>query len=189
MALLTATEVTLYSNISASAISVAASGLIPIIRDRIVMMTNNYFLTELDLQDVMTFNQSAGTIVANNSFDERNFLAGDDIYIYSSYRNDGYHTLASVSDKTLTITSATTVIDELSGASILISVVRWPLEVKMIAAQMIAYDYDVRPSKAANVKSRSLGPFSESFDDSSDQFGYPTSITDPLWKYRIARLM
>jgi hypothetical protein len=191
MAILTATEVTVYSNISASAATITTSGLIQVVQERVCMLTNNYFLTDLDVQDSVTFNATARTIVADTAdYNAYNFLAADDIMVYGSYRNDGVFTLASVSTSTLTVISGQTVVDELSGASVLVSVVKWPVPVKQAAALMIAYDYDARPKKSANIKSHSLGPFSETFTSGEeDQYGYPRSITDALTPYRIARLM
>lgn len=187
--ILTESEVIKYSNISASAATITASGLIPIVQERITMMLNNYFLTDLDITDCMTFNTSARTIIASgNSFQDENFLAGDDIFIYNSYRNDGYFTLETVFDKTLTLASGQTVVDELSSRSIIISVVKWPLPVKYIAAKMVAYDYDTRDKTPANLKSYSLGPVSKSFTEGEkDEFGYPKKITEGLTDYRIAR--
>ena len=183
------TECTLYSNISASAATIVASGLIPIVQERITMMVNNYFLTDLNLTDSMTFNTSARTIIAaGNSFVDRNFAAGDDIFIYNSYRNGGYFTLETVSDKTLTLIPGQIVTDELSSRSILISVVKWPTPIKYIAAKMVAYDYDLRDSTPVNLKSYSLGPASKTFTDGEkDEFGYPKKLTEGLSDYRIAR--
>lgn len=191
MALLSATECTVYSSISASAGTITASGLIPIVQERITMMTNNFFLTDLYLQDQVTFNGTARTIIASSGdYDSVNFLAGDDIMVYNSYRNDGYFTLDSVSGSTLTVISGQTVVGELSARSVMISVVKWPVAVKQTAALMIAYDYDVRPKASANLKSHSLGPFSETFSSGEeDQFGYPRKITDALIPFRMARLM
>ena len=191
MAILTATECTVYSNITASAATITSSGLIPIVQERICMMTNNYFLTDLSLQDAVTFNATARTIVADTGdYDSVNFLAADDIMIYNSYRNDGVFTLDTVSGVTLTLISGQSVIDELSGSSVLITVVKWPKPIQHVAAQMIAYDYDVRGKKSADIKSHSLGPFSETFTSGEeDEYGYPRKITDALIPYRMARLM
>lgn len=189
--ILSSTEVTVYSNISASAVTIAASGLIDVIQERVTFMTNNYFVSELFFEDSLTFNGTARTIVTGTvHFEEYNFLAGDDIFIYGSYRNDGYKTLLSVSENTATLATGQTVVEELSGQSILLSVVKWPVSVKQIAARMLAYDYDVRPSRSYGLKSRSLGPLSESFSSGAeDEYGYPKELTDGLSLYRIARLM
>jgi len=192
MALLTSTEVTVYSNISASAVTIAASGLIDVIQERVTFMTNNYFVSELFFEDNLTFNGPARTIITGTvHFEEYNFLAGDDIFIYGSYRNDGYKTLLSVSENTATLVTGQTVVEELSGQSILLSVVKWPVSVKQIAARMLAYDYDTRPSRSYGLKSRSLGPLSESFSSGGidEMFGYPVELIDGLSLFRIARLM
>jgi hypothetical protein len=83
--------------------------------------------------------------------------------------------------------SVGSVVDELSGRSIIFAVVKWPLAVKQAAAQMVAYDYDTRPQRTPGVKSFSLGPFSESYNDSSSGadkglgiFGYPQEILGML---------
>lgn len=188
--ILTATECTLLSNISASAVTISNSGLIPIVQEKIVMITNNYFLTDLDITDTFSFNTSARTIIAGgNSFEDKNFSAGDDIFIYRSYRNDGYFTVDSVSKLTLTLTLGSVVTPELSSKTIFISVVKWPASVKYVAAQMVAYDYDVRPSISSNIQSRSLGPLSESFVGTMDEeYGYPKKLLDQLSIFRMARV-
>lgn len=188
--ILTATEVTILSNISASAQTITDSGLIPIVQERVTMMTNNYFLTDLELQGAMTFNATARTIVAENSWASWNFLAGDDVFVYNSYRNDGYYTIDSISTETMTLIAGSEVTDELSGRSVLVSVVKWPLPVKQAAALMVEFDYDTRPKVGANIRSHSIGPFSESFTDGAkDAWGYPEKITNMLVDYRIAQLM
>jgi len=189
MPIITADDLALYSNLSATASTVAA-GLIPVIQDRVTMMTNNYFLTDLSLQDEVTFSSAARTIVAGSSFAGEGFAASDDIFVYNSYRNDGYYTVQSVSTVTLTLTSASSVVAELSGRSVLITVVKWPTAVKQTAALMVEYDYTTRPKHSGNVKSHTLGPFSETFTSGDeDHYGYPRKITDALVPYRVARLM
>jgi len=137
MAILTTSEVLAFTDITATAGTIVSRKYIEEVQERIVLKTNNYFVTDLYLQDYMDFYASNNSIIAVNSFEDENFAAGDDIFIYRSYRNDGYYTISSVSDTTLLLTSAPSVVAELSGRSILISVVRWPLEVKKIAANMV----------------------------------------------------
>lgn len=190
MAILTPTEVTILSNISASAATIAAGSWIETVQNRIVMLTNNYFTLDLAVEDVMTFNATDRTIIAGaNRFTDWNFLAGDDVFIYQSYRNDGYQTLLAVEDKKLTLATGASIVDELSGRSILISIVKWPRDVKEVAAAMVAFDYDVRPRRGDGLRSRSMGPMSESYNVESDELGYPKSITSRLDVHRIARLM
>jgi hypothetical protein len=120
------------------------------------------------------------------------FVAGDEIYIYNSYRNDGYKTVGSVTTVTLTVSSSDSIINEISGRSVYIGVVSWPNALRYIAAQMVKYDYDDRQDKSIGVTSRTLGPFSESFGSSSAMggtpFGYPQELIDSLSTYTVARL-
>jgi len=182
MALITATEVTVYSDITASAATITASGLIPIVQERIIQICNNKFGTDLMVQASCTFNATAGTIVLDsNDWDDFGFAADDDIVIVNSYRNDGYYTVSGFVDETATI-SVGDVVDELSGRSVLFSVVKWPLAVKQAAALMVAYDYDKRAERSPGVKSFTLGPFSESYSDDSGLgiYGYPMEILGML---------
>ena len=191
MPIITATEVTVYSNISASAATITAKGLIPLVQERILWICNNTFATDLDFQTSVTFDGSARTIttVSGDDWASRGFAAADEINVYHSYRNDGIYTVQSVSTSVMTLASGSTVTDELSGRSILFSVVRWPVDLKQTAALMVEYDYDKRKKRTPGVRSRSLGPLSESFSESVGAFGYPEEILEPLYDHRIVRLM
>jgi hypothetical protein len=192
--IVTATQVTLYTDISATAGTIVTSGLIPIVQDRINMITNNYFLTDLDIQGDLTFDSTANSIQCDTDWDDQGFIAGDEIYIYNSYRNDGYHTVESISGNTIIITSATSVIAEKTGRPIMVSVVRWPTAIAYLAAQMVKYDYDDRANQEAGVKSKTLGPYSVSFGVETTgtgkvtPFGYPATLVDGLSPYTIVRL-
>jgi hypothetical protein len=192
MPIVTATEVTVYTDISATAGTIIDSGLIPIVQERINLITNNYFLTDMYLQGQMYFSSASNTINCASNFADKGFIADDEIYIYRSYRNDGYHTIASVTTSTLTITSSTSMIEEPSTRTVLVSVVSFPNALKYIAAQMVKYDYDDRPKKSIGVTSRTLGPYSEHFGSTQGQnptpFGYPQELVDGLSSYTIARL-
>lgn len=190
MSVITATECTIYSNISASVGTIIAKDLIPIVQEKINYMTNNYFVTDMTVTDTVIFNATARTIIANgNNFADFGFQAGDDIFIYGSHRNDGYYTIDSVVDKTITLITGSVIKAELVDQAINFFVVKWPLSIKSIAAQMCAFDYDVRPSQSKGLTSRSLGPLSESFAGSSErENGYPKVIADALADFRIARM-
>jgi hypothetical protein len=193
MAIVTATEVTIYTDISCSAGTTTLTLLIPIVQERINYITNNFFLTDMYMGGTVTFSATAGTIVAGSNWDDEGFVAGDEIYIYNSYRNDGYKTVGSVSTVTLTVSSSDTIINEPSGRSILVSVVDWPNALKYIAAQLIKYDYDDRPGIEPGVASKTLGPYSVSYRGNSQggystPFGYPQELIDSLSVYTIARL-
>ena len=177
----TGAEVVKYSNISTGATAITASGLIPIVQDRIMTMCNQHFTTDMYLQGAVTFNATARTIVSSNSFATAGFLAADDIYVGGSYRNDGIYTVSTATTTTITLITGSTVVDEVSGRSIFTSVVQWPLAVKQAAALMVEYDYDKRKEQSDGLKSQSLGPWSESYG--SNQFGYPDSTLTGLDGY------
>jgi hypothetical protein len=184
----------MYSNISASAATIVASGYIEKVQNRICMMLNNYFIQDgIAIQTTATFNATARSIITSAEvWENYGFQEGDDIYIYGSLRNDGVQTVESLSGMEMILTSACSVVNEAftnsTNAFILFGLIQWPMEVRIIAAKMVAYDYDVRDKISANVKSHSLGPFSETFTDGKeDEFGYPKKLTEELTDFRIAR--
>ena len=191
MAIVTASEVVNYTDISASAPAIITSGLIPIVQDRINDYCFNMFVSDgINLQCAMTFTAATGDIVASggNSFATAGFADDDEFYVYGSYRNDGYYTISSVETSTISIASSETVVSELSGASILVSMVQWPKALKYAAAQLVKYDYDDRPARVGGLASQSLGPRSESYTSVGGAM-YPDDIVSGLDLYRIARLM
>jgi hypothetical protein len=193
MAIVTATEVCAYTDISASAGTIVSLGLVDIVQERINYITNNFFLADMYMGGTVTFSATAGTITAGSDWDVEGFVAGDEIYIYNSFRNDGYKIVGSVTTTVLTLASGSSVVNEPSGRSIMVNVVKFPNALKYIAAQMVKYDYDDRPKKAFGVTSRSLGPYSESFGGQSgtaapSPYGYPQELVDALSSWTIARL-
>ena len=192
--IISATEVTVYTNISISAQTILDKKLIETIEYRLPMMLNNYFTSDgVQVQTTASFNATANTIVINQSnWSTFGFKDGDPIYIYSSYRNDKYCKIDSFSNNIAYVNSAYSVVDESFptnlGKVITFVLVYFPIDVKMVAAEMIAFDYDVRPKRNSGIKSRSLGPLSESYTVDSDNFGYPHSILDKLERYRLVRL-
>jgi len=188
---LTPTEVSVYSTCTATVGTIIAGKYIEVVQQRIIDITNyDFTISGLYVHDAFTFYPSTYSIVSNGSdFLTYGFAVGDDICIQGSYRNDGIYTIASISGQTIVLTTGTTIYDELSGASIIIAVVRWPITVKKIAAGMVQYDIEVRPKMKSGVTSRSLGPLSETFNsDDFDAYGYPRSITGGLADYRVALL-
>lgn len=192
--IISATECTIYSNITASAATILTNNLIPIVQTRLTMMLNNYFATAIEIESTATFDTSARTITLDSAnWVDYGFLAGDDVMIYRSLRNDNVVTIASLSNTVAVLTSSCSVVGEsfLNNSSRMITFnrINWPLDVKAVAAKMCAYDYDVRDSVSSNIKSRSLGPLSETFTDGeSDEYGYPKKLTGILEQYRLMRM-
>jgi len=137
--------------------------------------------------DGMDFSASTNTIELRNrdSFESEGFADGDEIYVGNSYQNDGYYEMSTVTTDTLTLVSAgashygaeNVVKAELSGATIFVFVVNWPRDIKPVVASMIRYDYEERP-KLNGARSKSLGPWSESYG--SNSYGYPEEIISGL---------
>jgi hypothetical protein len=192
MSIVTATEITIFTDISASAGTITASGLIPIVQERINHITNNWFTTDMYMGGTVTFNATNGTLVSGSDWSVEGFVAGDEIHVYGSYRNDGYKTVGSVSTVTLTVATGSTVYNEPSGRSILVSVVQWPNALRYVAAQMVKYDFDDRTARPIGVVSHTLGPFSESYGSTNQMggtpFGYPQELIDSLSSWTIARV-
>lgn len=189
MAVVTATQVTTLTDISATAAEITASGLIPIVQARIVEICWDRFVSPTIYHKAgMTFDASARTIVADSgSFATEGFADGDEINVYGSHRNDGYYVVSTVSGDTLTLATGQTVVAELSGATILVSLAQWPEALAYPAAQMVAYDYDTRKTRPPGLKSQALGPRSESYNENIGPFGYPQELIDAL--PRVARLV
>jgi len=199
MSIITASAVSVYApKITASAQTIIDGKYIEIVQERIQLITNNYFNSDfLAIESTATFAATARTITLNAAdeyWEDFGFKAGDDFYIYSSYRNDGVKTIESLSDNVLTVTSACSVIKEdfnsSEGPVIYFSVVQWPQSVIITAAKMIYFDVDYRDKNASGLRSRSLGPLSESFgsSDTDDLYGYPKKLMDDLCLFRIVRL-
>lgn len=189
MAILTGTQVTMYTDLTATAAEIEASGLIAVVQERINMICNNQFTTDLYIRGTVTFNATARTIVSGTSWDTIGVISGDEVYVYRSYRNDGYYTVSSVTTTTLTLATGSTVVDELSGRSVLVSVVQWPQDLVYAAAQMIRYDYSERGTRTG-LSSRSLGPWSESYAEVGDgEYGYPRDMLAALYDHKIVRVM
>ena len=198
MAIIKAWEVSLYApKITASASTITSGNYIPIVQDRICLMLNNYFDSDIvHLQTTCNFNATAKSItIDQTSWEEFGFKANDDVLIYKSIRNDGVVTFESITNNIAIVTSTCSVIDESystrSSNSIYFSLVQWPLSIVQIAARMIWFDCDYRDKNAQYLKSRSLGPLSESFGSANvdDEYGYPIRVIQSLDKYKIARLM
>lgn len=188
--ILSASEVSILSPCTASVGTIIAGKYIEAVQETICYITNNFFCSDIYLQDSLTFYPSVPSVIATGSnFATEGFSAGDDIYFYSSYRNDGVQTIESVVGSTINLVSGSTIYEELSGRSIMVSVVQWPVSIKKIAARMVAFDIDYRPKMSSGLTSRSIGPLSESWSGGFDEFGYPSSITSLLSKFTIARFM
>lgn len=191
MPMLTAAQVVNFTGISTSAPTIVQSGLIPVVQERVTSYCFNWFVSDdIRVQGKVTFAATAGTLVipTGNTWARFGFEDDDEILVYNSRRNDGYYNITSVTTVTLTIDSTESVRPELSGASILVSLVQWPDSLAYAAAQMVKYDYDDRPKRSGGLASQSLGPRSESYTVVGGM-AYPTDVIEGLDQFKVARLM
>lgn len=182
MPILTATEVTVYSNITASASTIVASQLIPLVQERVIDICNNDFASDIYVVATVTFATSSITLIGND-WSTFGFADGDEVVIKNSYRNDGYYEIESFSGTTALLASGYTCVDELSSRTVIIALVYWPLTAKRGAALMVAYDYDTRAKRVPGLVEYTLGPFKERYnvsDKGQDQYGYPQDILGSL---------
>lgn len=185
MAMLTATEVTLYTDTSATAAAINDAGLIGIVRDRINAITHNYFTSDkIWYEGSYTSTPAADTITCSSNLYDLGFYTGDEFYLAGSNRNDGYYTAETVSALSIVIASTESIVAEPSGACVLIALVTWPPSLKYIAAQMVKYDYDDRKAATAGMISETLGPYRyQKAENAKMPFGYPPEIIDSLAQY------
>ncbi len=183
MPITTLSEVTAFLQLTTSAHDTIISLLIPEVQERVAEICNTVFSTGIYVQGGCTWDttdnlvsMSAATFLANG------FATDDDIYISGSYRNNGYHRVLSAAAGVLEIVSATTVVDELSGATVLIEVCKWPKGIKPIVAGMIKYDYEMRPG-LQGLTSERIGDYSASWDAGAQNHGYPPDVVKGLAHY------
>jgi hypothetical protein len=194
-AILSATDCTIYTQISASAQTIINKKLLDTVEARIPIILNNYFTSDnIQIQSTCKFYASNNSIILDGSehWEDYGFQANDTMFIYRSYRNEGYKIISSLSNNIAMIASTTSVIKEDFNNSnspvILFTLANWPIDVKMIAYEMAYYDNDVRSKRSPGITSRSLGPLSESYTVSSDNFGYPMELLNKLEKYSLVRV-
>lgn len=175
MAIITLTETTTLLGLTTSAHNSIISTLIPEVQQRVAEICNFSFQNGIYIHTAVNWDTTNNAItLSSGSFLTSGFATSDDIYLSGSYRNNGYHKCGTVSADTMVIASATTIVDELSGASVIIAAVTWPRGIKPIVALMIKYDYEARPSLGGKT-SESIGDYSVSYAGGG-LYGYPDDI-------------
>lgn len=166
--------------------------LIPMVQDRLIKITGNPFtVKEIDYTGAVTFDASGDTITASNSFEAQGFADGDEIALAGSYRNDGYYKVASVSSAVITLSDDFDVVDELSGANVVIRLVKWEPGVKPVVANMIKYDMDERPG-LRGIGAERFGDYQVTFQSNitgGGGMGYPRQIINGLAPYMRVRFV
>lgn len=111
------------------------------------------------------------------------FKVGDSVRIYNSNDNEGAYTIKTIAAGSIVFEDVNTIFDEAAGLNILMVRLKYPIELKHIAAKMIKF--------AINTKI-DMGLRSENLDDYSytnlgaNEYrgGYPSSIMDGLKNHR-----
>jgi hypothetical protein len=106
------------------------------------------------------------------------WAVGDYIDISGSVRNDGYRTIATISDTAITVTEP--IVTE-AEASISLYLVQWPAMLPMYAAQMVGYLLDSVANQG--ITSERIIDYSYTREANSISAGYPLSIVNSL-RYR-----
>lgn len=199
MALMTATEVKAFLRITATTYDTLIATYLPIIEKDICEYLNNYF------DDRVIYVQHAGGLAFvrgntatsstqadyitddNQDFSTAGFVGGMDIAVFGG-SNYGIHTIDTVSSGTMSLTSTGVLVSQDQDASyntvgaIRIARIKWPTELKPIAAKMIWYQID---------KARPDGAISERVDDYSVTYAgsnaYPEQLIRQLSKWRMTR--
>ena len=156
------------------------------VQERIATMAGaRWVVPQLSVVDTVTFATTTLTADGADYSADYGFAAGDDIYIGSSYRNDGYFALSSASNAVLTLnqtpfggssTVSTSWVDELEGASVIVGVVRWPIGLQGIAARFVTYDVFDRTASPGLPGARAAGVQTQT----GGMFGYPRAFITEL---------
>jgi hypothetical protein len=133
--------------------------LIVKVQDFIVRRINNFIVPEIYVQgDNISFAATSKKIIdADAELDHDGFAVGNDILVLGSYQNDKIFSIKTVAAGEIEVNE--TVVEEAAGSLIFIRRVQFTEDIKMAAADFIAF----KLNKEKTVKSRSLGDHSESF--------------------------
>ena len=175
----------------------AIQNWLPYMPGRVCAICNNYFLTNQAFVSGgdFTFTAASSIRTAEDSFvSDGNFVAGDDIFIRGTLRNDHFFELSAVTTVLCTINvnaeyAEQTVVSENVETEDLrdvrISLVMFPRELKPVVANMIRYDIFDRSSKKG-VQSEKVGNYSVSYMKAAGLgYDYPDDIIGGLDQFTI----
>jgi hypothetical protein len=195
MAILTTAECKTILQISASTWDTAIAAMIPYVQEDICDFCNTFFRdgyiyrysgSELVITRGTTGSAADKITDAGGYFAARGFLAGDDIAIEGGYSNVGIYTLATVDASTLTLTSTKAVRTQDPSSTgtnylgtILVSRVKWPKGIKLLAAKMVWHLID-KP-KPSGIQSERVDDYSVTYAGGHE---YPAEIIAGLKRFR-----
>lgn len=134
--------------------------LIPIIQDKIVDYCNNSFLTDIYLNDTMTFTASTNTITGD--FPTAGFKIKDNIKIFDSDYNDGFAEILEISSTQIKVDKELTT----EETSVTVRQVKFPESLKLLVVDLLRYYLS---DKGKLVKSESMpSGYSVTYKDESE---------------------
>ena len=183
MAIITRSEVKTLIQETGTDLDDIIDALIPVVQNYLV--ENNYVVykktnIKIEDSDALTFDADANTITdADEGFVTEEFAADMDILIEGSKANDGVHTIETVAAGTLTISSATSLMDEAANDEYPISIyhIQWIKGTQITVARMIYYD--IKQMKKSGIQSESYGEMNVTFATINNR-GYPMSLIGGL---------
>lgn len=165
---------------------------LPYMPGRVCAICNNYFTTNQAFVSGGDYTFSATTSIrtAEDSFTmDGNFVAGDDIYIKGTLRNDGFYILSEVSSVLAKISVDAEYAEQAVVAEnvdtedlrdVYIYFVKFPRELKPVVANMIRYDIFERAYKKG-IQAEKVGNYSVSYFRAAGLgYNYPDDIIGGL---------
>lgn len=166
------------------------NALIPVVEEDIASYCNSRFrnpAVAFSGSFVITAPAIVYTLTcALGGISDQPFAIGDYIDLYGTARNDGYFTIATLSD---TVITTTEVLVAESAATLSVYLVQWPEPVRMIAARMVGFQLDHIAS--AGLQSENILDYSYTLSSSGSSSGYAggysSDIMQGLDRYRNQR--
>lgn len=112
---------------------------------------------------------------------------GDTIEINETKYNDGLYTIESLTDTTITVTSARNFITETAKEAI-VTLVQYPADIKRGVRKLI--EYDAKMADKIGIKSETISRMSVTYYDvnaTDNTEGYPKALLDFIHKYEKLR--
>lgn len=190
---------TVYFSYSYNQYNKQINNLIYKVQDDICNYCQNYFqdsntyilATDLKIRGRTTYTTATDTYCITDSqsrFTTAGFLPNIDIVIEGSARNNGIYYVTSRQSSKLFLDNKKEITDETTskytGNAIKVSRVRWPEDLKPVAAKMIWQN--IEKSKGNNIQSKSLGPSNVTYVTVGSG-GYSNDILSALDKYKLTK--
>jgi hypothetical protein len=179
--LITLTEVKSLLQITGNDKDSLINYLMPIIEQKVCNECKDDFVDN----DFDFFSSGDITFIASDNsinltgIGSKKLVADDTIRVYGSFRNNQIFTIDSVGTNKIIVNSIDMIKDEDEGETTYITKIKYPVPLKIIAAQMIGYDLEkITPG----VKSEKIDDYSITLQETVN--GYPANYMSGLHNYR-----